>query len=148
VDGPISLLLPVDIPSTLFDLSDVALTAKECRQHFGELELEWTVERNGSFGRTRTHSVLSFNPLSGDIWTLVILEAATAGKHKHNEGGPYGEFIVSLAGDLDDLRDDGCPVELKAGMVLFHAANTIHEARATKFWVGLIHQPHGCTEVI
>lgn len=147
-DGrPIKLWLPLDVPSALFDLSDVDHSLKACRVHFGELELDWKYERKGSFGRARSHAVLRFDPTTGDIWTLVVLEAATAGKHIHNRGESYGEFIVTLAGELDDVLDCGGAVTLKAGMVMFHAPETVHEARATRFWVGLIHQPHGCTEI-
>ncbi len=50
--------------------------------------------------------------------------------------------MITLAGSLDDVTDDGQPVQCIPGTAIYHAGNTVHQATG-KFWVGIYHQPTG-----
>ena len=47
--------------------------------------------------------------------------------------------------ELQDELDDGSAVTLRRGAVMFHAADTTHNAKARRYWAGLTHQPRGIT---
>jgi quercetin dioxygenase-like cupin family protein len=136
----------VDFPTEFLDLSRVEESIEACRAHFGALEIAWQVETIGRDGK-RSVSILKSDPDTGDIWSLVLLERGSLGKHAHNCGGSYGELIIGLAGKLNDKTDNGRRVVLRAGDVLFHAPGSVHEASTRTFWAGLIHQPRGCMSV-
>jgi hypothetical protein len=140
------LQLPLAIPGELLNLEEVAANLIATIEHFATLELMWVVEKNRD-GGSRATAVLTADPLTRGVWALIVLEDASTGRHQHNEGGVYGECVITLAGELDDVLDDGTAVKLGRGAVMFHAPTTVHEATA-KFWVGLYHQPRGCTLLI
>ncbi len=141
-------LIAQKLPSPLRDLTGVAPTVDAFLAHFAPLNLQWRVERDNAFGKARALTVLEFDKSTGEIWALGALEQASAGKHRHNPGGAYGELVVSLAGELNDVLDDtNTPVKLGPGSILFHAANTVHQASADVFWAGIYHQPRNCTPV-
>jgi hypothetical protein len=137
------LQLPLSIPGELLNLEGVAANVPATIEHFAMLELRWVVEKI-SGGGSRATAVLAADAQSCGVWALTVLERAGTGLHQHNEGGVYGECVITLAGELEDVLDDGTAVKLNRGAVMFHAPTTIHEAKA-KFWVGLYHQPRGCT---
>ena len=134
---------PIDIP----DMSGMAPTVEAFLALMKPLGLAWRVERNNAFGKARALAVFTLNPQTQEVWAFGALEQATAGKHEHNAGGLYGELVISLAGELNELRDDGTPEKLGPGRVMFHGPNTIHQASADVFWAGLYHQPRGCTPI-
>lgn len=138
------LQLPLAIPGELLNLDDVAANVTATIEHFATLKLMWVVQKIPG-GGSRATAVLAGDPVTHGIWALIALENAGTGLHQHNEGGIYGECVITLAGELDDVLDNGTAVKLGRGAVMFHAPATTHEATAEKFWVGLYHQPRGCT---
>jgi quercetin dioxygenase-like cupin family protein len=147
IENPLGLELPLFVPGQLLNLIGVDLNLRAFLAHFAPLQLKWNHEVDKARGGVRVTGLLETSPDTGAIWALTVLEGAGTGKHRHNEGGPYGEFVVTLAGELDDILDDGTAVKLLTGDVMFHAVNTIHEARAEGYWAGLYHQPRGCTPI-
>jgi quercetin dioxygenase-like cupin family protein len=100
-------------------------------------------------GSRATATLKAFAGPEGGIWNLIALEAASTGLHQHQPGAAvYGECVITLAGELDDEYDDGTPIRLRTGDVMFHAPGTIHEATAERFWLGIIHQPEGCIRFV
>lgn len=138
------LQLPLALRGELLDLDHVPPTVAAMIDHFAPMGLRWIVEETGD-GGARATAVLKTDSLTRDVWAVMILENAGTGRHQHNGGSIYGECVITLAGELDDVLDDGTPVTLGRGAVMFHAPDTVHEARAKSFWVGLYHQPRGCT---
>ena len=147
VDESLGLMIPLHMPHEIIHLKHVPPTVDAMMDHFMPLGLEWHCETDLERGGSRLTGVLNRDRESGGLWTVVILERAGTGKHRHNDGGVYGEFVVTLAGELDDVLDNGKAVTLRRGDVVFHAANTLHEATALQFWVGLCHQPRGSTRM-
>jgi hypothetical protein len=143
-----ALQLPLSVPSELFDLRGVAENIAATVKHFSCLGLLWTIEVDRRRGGARGTAVLETDEVTGAIWVLAVLERAGTGRHSHNDGGPYGECVITLAGELDDVLDDGTAVKLRSGAVMFHAPNTVHEATSDRFWAGIYHQPRGCTLVV
>ena len=143
-----SLQLPLSIPNALLNLAGVAETMECAIEHFASLQLVWTVVADGRLGGARATALLNEDSATRDTWTVVVLEGAGTGRHRHNDGGTYGECVITLAGELDDVLDGGAAVKLRRGAVMFHAGATTHEATARHFWVGLCHQPRGCTPVL
>ncbi|HTO03687.1 MAG TPA: hypothetical protein VL069_08295 [Opitutus sp.] len=143
-----SLQLPLSIPNELLNLVGVAETLESAIEHFAPMQLVWVVEADGRLGGARATAMLKEDGATGDTWTILVLAHAGTGRHRHNDGGTYGECVITLAGELDDTLDGGAPVKLKRGAVMFHAGATTHEATANRFWVGLCHQPRGCTPVL
>ena len=143
-----SLQLPISIPNELLNLVDVAEKLECAIEHFASMHLVWVVEADGRIGGARATAVLRDEETTGGTWTIVILEGAGTGRHRHNDGGAYGECVITLAGELDDILDDGAAVKLRRGAVMFHAGATTHEAIAKRFWVGICHHPRGCTPVL
>jgi hypothetical protein len=146
-ESPIALQLPLSVPGELLDLRAVEESIAATIAHFSPLDLAWTVEVDRTRGGARASAILETDANTGALWMLVILEQAGTGRHSHNEGGPYGECVITLAGELSDILDDGTAVKLCTGAVMFHAPNTVHEASSDRFWAGLYHQPRGCTLV-
>ena len=142
------LQLPLAIPNELLNLVDVAQTLESAIKHFAPMQLVWVVESDRRLGGARATAMLNEDNATGDVWTIVVLEGAGTGRHRHNDGGTYGECVITLAGELDDILDGGAAVKLRRGAVMFHAGATTHEATANHFWVGLCHQPRGCTPVL
>lgn len=104
--------------------------------------LRWKTH-TGPDGQGRTaFAILSGNKETGEIWVLAVIEGTNAPEHEHLDGGPYGELIWTLAGELEDVADDGTPVRLGPGSVIVHKGGSAHSPRAT-FWFGGYHQPRG-----
>lgn len=142
----LGLQLPLSIPGELLNLAGVKPCVADAMVHFAPLNLVWHCDTDPKRGGPRCLGLLS-ESATGGVWGLLILEHASTGVHQHNQGGAYGECVITLAGELDDTLDDGTPVTLRTGAVMFHAQHTIHEAIAETFWVGLFHQPAGSTEL-
>jgi hypothetical protein len=147
VESPLGLQLPLLLPGGLLNLTGVAPNLAAFLEHFAPLQLAWKIEGDEARGGVRVTGVLQTDSKTGAIWALSVLERAGTGRHRHNDGGAYGECVITLAGELDDILDDGTAVKLRTGGVMFHAANTIHEPSAECYWAGLYHQPRGCTPV-
>lgn len=142
-EDAIALLLPLNLPRPCLHLEHVEHSIQATCRHFSFLELDWKIERSGNFGDARAEAILKSDKTTGDLWTLVVLESAALDKHLHNPGGAYGEFIIGLQGELDDRMDNGTPVRIGAGSVMFHAGKTVHQPSAPLFWAGIFHQPRG-----
>ena len=144
--NPPILQLPLSISGEMLNLDQSAVSIEATIKHFAALQLEWVIEYDRQGGK-RAIASLDLHAESGGIWTLMVLEQAGTGRHRHDAGGVYGECVITLAGELDDILDDGTPVRLARGAVMFHAPDTIHEAMTNGGWVGLCHHPCGCTPV-
>jgi hypothetical protein len=147
-DSPAALQLPLSLPSELLNLRGVTETIESMIEHFSALDLAWSLEVDGIYGGSRATALLDIDETTGGQWVLALLEHASTGRHSHNAGGAYGECVITLAGELEDMLDDGTAVKLCRGAVMFHAPNTVHEATSHRFWAGLYHQPRGCTAVL
>ena len=141
------LQLPLVLPGKLLDLQGLAPNIAACVAHFEPLHLDWAYECESPGPGLRAIAVLDLDRETGGVWALTVLESAGTGRHAHCPGGTYGECVITLAGELDDHLDNGKPLVLKTGAVMFHAPETTHEPRARTFWVGLVHQPRGSTPV-
>jgi hypothetical protein len=137
----------MNFPTELLDLTGVEPTVDAFLKHLEPLGLQWRVERDNEFGKARALAIFELNQTTGEIWAIGALEEATAGKHVHNAGGLYGELVITLAGELNDVTDGGEPVKLRTGSVIFHGPDTTHQANTDSYWAGLYHQPRGCTPV-
>ena len=146
IDRGAALQLPLSISGELLNLSAVKPSAPDAMAHFAPLNLVWHCDTDPVRGGARCLGLLSESE-AGGVWALLILEHASTGVHQHNQGGAYGECVITLGGELEDTLDDGTAVTLRTGAVMFHAQHTIHEAIAENFWVGLFHQPAGSTEL-
>lgn len=144
---PLGLLLPLRFPPGMLCLDQVPASFDAMIKHFAPLGLEWSGETDEVRPGWRFTGVLDRDPDSGGTWAIVVLDDASTGMHLHNPGGVYGECLITLAGELEDVRDDGKRVTLCRGDVMFHAVNTRHDASAPQFWVGLCHQPRGNTPI-
>lgn len=138
------LQLPLRIPGELLQLGAVAPSLEATIRHFAPLQLIWKINGEPGAG-TRATATLEAHQATGGTWELCVLMDASTRRHRHHAGALYGECVITLAGALNDTLDDGTAVVLRAGTVMFHAADTIHDATADCYWVGIIHQPCGCT---
>jgi hypothetical protein len=143
--SPMALQLPIAVPGELLNLRAVEENIPAMIAHFSPLDLAWKVEVDRTRGGARATAILEVDAKTGALWMLALLEHAGTGRHSHNDGGPYGECVITLAGELNDILDDGTAVKLCSGAVMFHAPNTVHEASSDRFWAGIYHQPRGCT---
>ncbi len=148
IENPVALQLPLLLPEQLLNLRGVAENLEAFLEHFAPLQLAWEFEGDNVRGGIRVTGVLDADSRTGGIWALCVLERAGTGRHLHHAGGAYGECVITLAGELDDILDDGTAVKLRTGAVMFHAVNTIHEASAVSYWAGLYHQPRGSTLLV
>ncbi len=111
-------------------------------------QFRWKVQ-DAEDGGKMAFAVISGNKATGEIHVLAALEDAAAPRHEHLEGGPYGELILGIAGQLWDEADDGQSVFLNSGDILIHGGGTIHAPRPAqrsmrnRFWFGYYHQPRG-----
>ena len=147
IDESLGLLLPLRFPPGMLCLDNVPPDFGAVINHFWPLGLEWSGETDDKLGGWRFSGMFKQHGESSGFWAIVVLESASTGMHLHNRGGAYGECIITLAGELHDLRDDRKPVTLRRGDVMFHAPYTIHDPSAPQFWVGLWHQPRGSLPV-
>lgn len=147
-ENSVALQLPLLLPEQLLNLRGVAESMEGFLDHFAPLHLTWEIEGDRLRGGIRATAVLEQDARTGGIWALCVLERASTGRHLHRAGGAYGECVITLAGELDDILDDGTPVKLRTGAVMFHAVDTIHEASAVSYWAGLYHQPSGSSLVV
>ena len=111
-------------------------------------DMKWrvsdAVNPDGSTGKI-AFAVIGGNRDTGNIHVLAVLENAAAPAHTHEPAtvaDPYGELIITIAGVLEDRRDDGTPVSLGPCMTLVHGPNTTHRPHA-RFWFGYFDQPCG-----
>lgn len=107
--------------------------------------LKWRVYPAGegdAAGKT-AFTVLGGNKETGEVHILAAIERGAAPRHEHVEGAAYGELILTIAGELEDIADDGEHVILRPGQMLFHRGGSIHAPRASTFWLGYYHQPRG-----
>lgn len=104
-------------------------------------QFRWKVHDAPHGGKT-AFAITSGNRETGELHVLAVLENAQVPGHEHIAGGPYGELILTIAGELYDMSDEGRHVYLKPGDVLIHAGGTSHMPHAT-FWFGYYHQPRG-----
>jgi len=144
-ENPLGLRLPIRFTTGLLNLKDVGPHLSAVQAHFASLNLDWWTELDRRRGGVRAVALLDFELGTGGVWALAVLERTDTGRHRHTEGGPYGECVITLSGELEDTLDDGNPVTLDSGAVMFHEGGTIHTANAPRFWAGLYHQPRGCT---
>lgn len=105
--------------------------------------LKWQVQHREDGG------VVAFVKLHGgreehDFLILTALERARTMPHEHlGNPGDEGELIMSLAGELYDVTDDGKETILRPGDKLRHAAGSRHAPFAPVFWLGLYRQKIG-----
>ena len=104
--------------------------------------LKWRVYPGESGGKT-AFTILGGNKETGELHVLAAIEGGSAPEHEHLAGGTYGELILTIAGELEDVSDDGEPVVLKPGQMLVHRGGSVHVPRASRFWFGYYHQPRG-----
>ena len=104
--------------------------------------LKWRVYPSDDGGKT-AFTVLGGNKETGEVHILAAIERGSAPRHEHVDGGAYGELIMTIAGELEDIADSGEHVILRPGQMLFHRGGSIHTPRASTFWFGYYHQPRG-----
>lgn len=141
----LSTVLARWFPTAVPDFAHLAPTVDAALIPFASLNLPWKIERDAVTGKVRAVAVLESDPVAGGTWLVVALQRAALDRHRHTAGGDYGEMIVTLAGELSDLTDDGDSIELGLNSVAFHAGGTTHQPSAAVFWLGLFHQPRGTT---
>jgi hypothetical protein len=141
------LELPLWLPGSLLNLSQVEASVEGFVEHFASLHLGWRYRKDSHGGGLCATGLLQADCRTGEIWGLIAMQRSTTGWHRHLAGGPYGECVMTLAGELFDSLDNGVPVRLATGAVMFHAPNTIHEAVAETYWAGIYHQPRGSETV-
>lgn len=134
----------MSFPAALFQLDESVRTVQEVIQQLQPLGLKWQVEEDPVQHRSRAIAPLYVNPETKEIWAVAAVESWGSPRHLHNPGGIYGEVVITLLGELDDIADDGTPVKCTRGTVLYHDVNTIHQATGP-FWAGIYHQPRGST---
>lgn len=103
---------------------------------------KWRVYDAPGGGKT-AFTVIGGNKETGELHVFAAIEGGDAPEHEHIDGGPYGELILTIAGELHDHTDEGEPVVLRPGQVLMHRGGSIHVPRAPQFWFGYYHQPKG-----
>ena len=103
---------------------------------------KWKVYDSPAGGRT-AFTILGGNKETGELHVLAAIEGGAAPEHEHQDGGPYGELILTISGELEDVTDDGKPIVLRPGEILMHRGASIHAPRAPRFWLGYYHQPRG-----
>ena len=103
---------------------------------------KWRVHETPEGGRT-AFTVLGGNKETGELHVLAAIERGSAPEHEHVDGGTYGELILTIAGEMQDVTDEGEPVVLRPGQVLVHRGGSVHVPRASTFWFGYYHQPRG-----
>lgn len=108
---------------------------------------KWQIKPGATGTGRMAYAVVSGNKETGEIFVLAVLEDATAPRHRHHDGGLYGEWIITISGRLIDVTDDGQEIILPPGTTLHHMGNTVHAPRAT-FWFGFYHQPRGSSVVL
>jgi hypothetical protein len=134
----------MNFPAALFEVDDSIRSVQGVMEKLGPLGLKWQVESDPANRRVRALAPLFANPETKEIWAVAAVENWGSPRHLHNPGGIYGEVVITLAGELDDIADDGTPVKCTPGTVLYHDVNTIHQATGP-FWAGIYHQPRGST---
>lgn len=103
---------------------------------------KWKVYPSPDGGKT-AFTILGGNKETGELHVLAAIEGGAAPRHEHLDGGPYGEMILTIAGELEDLTDDGEPIVLRPGQILMHRGGSVHAPKASRFWLGYYHQPRG-----
>jgi hypothetical protein len=136
---PVTALLAGKFPADVFSAAQVATSVDTFVAKLAPLGLVWDVEKDGAFGAARAWAVVASDPQSGEAWAIAALDDASLPPHQPNPGGPYGELLFTLVGELIDT--------VGAGRIRFHSPDTMSTPRATGFWAGLYHQPRGVTAV-
>lgn len=104
-------------------------------------KLNWKTDLD-EFGNGSAYAIVGGNRETGELFVFAILQNAAAPAHRHGPGEEYGEKIGTFFGAIEDVTDDGRPIEVGPDDVLYHAPGSIHQPRA-KFWFGYYHQPRG-----
>ncbi|MDA8016525.1 MAG: hypothetical protein MPN21_03670 [Thermoanaerobaculia bacterium] len=131
-------------PPELFQLRQDTNSVRSVIDQLQPLGLQWQVEEDADRDRVRALAPLFVDSEAGEIWAVAAVENWGSPRHEHNDGGIYGELVITMAGALDDVTDDGRAVQCLPGTVLWHAGGTVHQATG-EFWVGIYHQPRGST---
>ncbi len=132
------------MPGGLFFLDDSVGTIEAAIKALSPLNLNWRVQSGQGPSGKSAIAVLERNSDTGNIWAVAALEKNWSTHHRHNnEGGDYGEMIITLAGLLPDRDATGEPVSLTKGTIIYHAGGTEHEKFYSDFWVGVFNQPRG-----
>ncbi len=85
---------------------------------------------------------------NGDFLVLAAIEKASAPPHEHlGDSDNEGELILTFAGELHDVSDDGAVVVLRPGDILRHAGGTTHAPCAPNFWFGIYRQKLGSRQI-
>ena len=134
---------PLSFPPQLFQLDENTSTVQSVIDQLEPLGLQWQVESDPDRKRVRALAPLHINPETGEIWGMTAVENWGSPRHEHNRGGIYGEAVITLVGELNDVTDEGEEVVCVPGTTLFHAGGTTHQATTEGFWAGLYHQPRG-----
>ena len=134
------------MPGGLFFLDDSVGTIDAAIKALTALNLNWRVQSGQAPGAKSAIAVLQRNGDTGNIWAVAALEKNWSTHHRHNnEGGDYGEMIITLGGLLPDKDATGEPVSLTKGTIIYHAGGSEHEKFYSDFWVGVFNQPKGST---
>lgn len=143
---PVASVLAQKFPAAIFDGATSVTTVDNFIAQLQILGLSWQIEKNGEFGTARAQAVFDHDTETGEAWVIATMEQAVDAPHRHGAGGPYGELLFTLAGELEDIIA-GNVSTLGVGSVAFHAPETTHMPRARRFWAGLYHRPRGVTAV-
>ena len=134
------------MPGGLFFLDDSVTTIDAAIKALAGLDLKWQVQSGPGASAKSAIAVLERNGDTGNIWAVAALEKNWSTHHRHNnQGGDYGEMIITLAGLLPDRDATGEPVSLTKGTIIYHAGGSEHEKFFSDFWVGVFNQPRGST---
>lgn len=132
------------MPGGLFVLDDSVITIEAAIKALAHLNLKWQVQSGPGPSAKSAIAVIERSSDTGKIWAVAALENNWSTHHRHNnEGGDYGEMIITLAGLLPDRDATGEPVSLTKGTIIYHAGGTEHEKFYSDFWVGVFNQPRG-----
>jgi hypothetical protein len=134
------------MPGGLFVVDDSVTTIESAIKALAGLDLKWQVQSGTAPGAKSAIAVLERDARTGNIWAVAALEKNWSTHHRHNnEGGDYGEMIVTLGGLLPDKDAAGVPVSLTRGTIIYHPGGMEHQRFYSEFWVGLFNQPRGST---
>ena len=134
------------MPGGLFIVDDSVTTIEAAIKALAGLDLKWQVQNGPGPGARSAIAVLERNGGTGDIWAVAALQKSWSTHHRHNnEGGDYGEMIVTLGGALPDTDATGEPVSLTRGTIIYHPGGMEHQKFYSDFWLGVFHQPRGST---
>lgn len=135
----------MQFPPQIFELAPDTETVQSTIDQLQPLGLQWQVENDPERSRVRALAPLFIDKGTGEIWAVAAVENWGSPRHEHNSGAIYGELVITLAGSLNDITDEGEAVQCVPGTAIWHAGGTIHQATTPGFWAGIYHQPRGST---